>query len=105
METFCYLEQEVESDRRVIWNTAAPIASQVTTFLINCTLPPTIAKLLSKKLSCTQPNHQITMKVVNHIPIRKSHIILLKISETFYAAKHNNKKGGGGGKGKENMLK
>ena len=33
------------------------------------------------------------MKVVNHIPIRKSHIILLKISEIFPAAKHNNKKG------------
>ena len=36
------------------------------------------------------------MKVVNHLPIKKSHIILLKISETFSAAKHNNKKGGGG---------
>ena len=65
-------------------------------FLINYTLPPTIAKFLSKKLSYTQPNHQITMKVVNHLPIKKFHIILLKISETFSAAKHNNKKGGGG---------
>ena len=33
------------------------------------------------------------MKVVNHLPIKTSHIILLKISETFSAAKHNNKKG------------
>ena len=40
VETFYYLEREVESDRRVIWNTAAPITSQVTTFLNNCTLPP-----------------------------------------------------------------
>ena len=65
-------------------------------FLINYKLPPTIAKLLSKKLSCTQPNHQITMKVVNHLPIKKSRIILLKISEAFSAAKHNNKRRGGG---------
>ena len=62
-------------------------------FLINYKLPPTIAKFLSKKLSCTQPNHQITMKVVNHLPIKKSCIILLKISEAFSAAKHNNKRG------------
>ena len=33
------------------------------------------------------------MKVVNYLPIKKSHIILLKISKTFSAAKHNNKKG------------
>ena len=33
------------------------------------------------------------MKVVNHLPIKKSHIILLKISETFSTAQHNNKKG------------
>ena len=62
-------------------------------FLINCILPPRIAKFLSKKLSCTQHNHQITMKVVNHLPIKKSRIILLKISEAFSAAKHNNKRG------------
>ena len=34
------------------------------------------------------------MKVVNHLQIKKSQIILLKISEIFPAAKHNNKKGG-----------
>ena len=74
-------------------------------FLINCTLPPTIAKFLSKKLSCTQPNHQITMKVVNHLPIKKSRIILLKISEAFSAAKHNNKRGGGGKERKHAEIK
>ena len=74
-------------------------------FLINYTLPPTIAKFLSKKLSCTQPNHQITMKVVNHLPIKKSRIILLKISEAFSAAKHNNKRGGGGKERKHAEIK
>ena len=53
--------------------------------------------------TCTQPNHQITMKVVNHLPIKKSHIILLKISEAFSAAKLNNKKGGGGGKERKHV--
>ena len=33
------------------------------------------------------------MKVVHHLQIRKSQIILLKISEIFSVAKHNNKKG------------
>ena len=35
VETFYYLEQEIQSDRKVIWNTAAPIALQVTTVLTN----------------------------------------------------------------------
>ena len=33
------------------------------------------------------------MKVVNHLQIKKSQVILLKISEIFPAAKHNNKNG------------
>ena len=51
-----------------------------------------MAKLLSKKLSCapTQPlNHDESCQY--HLQIKKSQIILPKISELFFAAKQNNK--------------